>query len=132
MTPKIQPSLKTHPNERRCYRMTEVHILTLPACCPISGNPRKGSFIEIQYSPEKRLLEVASLRAYVDSYRGGRGDVRSMEGMIQQITQDCANAVGVMVHVVATLKIAPRQQMKLECCALVTATQPAKIDSPEA
>lgn len=112
--------LKTQPNERRCHRMEETHILTIPPCCPVSGNPRPGSTIEIRYSPAKQILEVASLRAYVDSYKGGKGDIRSMEGMIQAITQDCANAVGVMVHTLALLNISPRQKMRLECSALVT------------
>jgi NADPH-dependent 7-cyano-7-deazaguanine reductase QueF len=113
--------IKTQPNEKRCHRMRETHKLSIPPCCPVSGNPGKGSVLEISYEPDKRILEVASLRAYVDSYKGGKGDIRSMEGMIQAITQDCANAVRVMVHVIATLKIKPRQEMRLECSALVTA-----------
>lgn len=112
--------LKTQPNENRCKRTKETHILDLPPCCPISKNPKRGSALEIQYTPEDRVLEVASLRAYVDSYKGGRGDVRSMEGMIQQITQDCANAVKTTVHVVATLNLNPRQKMNLECAAYCT------------
>jgi NADPH-dependent 7-cyano-7-deazaguanine reductase QueF len=84
----------------------------------MSGNPLEGSLIEISYAPSDRILEVASLRTYVDSYIGGRGEIRSMEGMIQQITQDCANVAGVMVHSVARLNINPNQRMTLECSAL--------------
>ncbi len=111
--------LKTQRNEKRCHSMRETHILPLKSCCPISKNPRRGSELEISYSPDVAILEVASLRAYVDSYIGGKGDIRSMEGMIQAITQDCANAVQTMVHTVARLNIAPRQRMVLECSALV-------------
>lgn len=64
-----------------------------------------------------KFLEVASLRAYVDSYIGGRGDVRSMEGMIQQIAQDCANAAESRVTCRASLNIAPNQSMRVRCVA---------------
>lgn len=109
--------LKTQPNEERCYSMREKHILPLSPCCPISGNPKEGSTLKIEYRVNERILEVEALRAYVDSYIGGRGDVRSMEGMCQQITQDCANAVDTSVHVLAELNISPNQRMILECCA---------------
>lgn len=99
--------------------MRETHILEIPPCCPYSGNPLSGSFMEISYDPYDKILEVISLRDYVDSYVNGKGEIRSMEGMIQAITQDCANAVGVMVHVMALLSIHPNQKMRLECSALV-------------
>lgn len=98
--------------------MTETHILELPRCCPMSGNPQPGSTLEIAYRPAAVVLEVTALRAYVDSYIGGRGDVRSMEGMIQQITQEAANAVGECVSVRADLIINPAQQMRLFCEAI--------------
>lgn len=110
-------TLKTQPNEKRCHTMREAHILPLPSCCPVTQNPQPGSKLRIEYRPEELILEVASLRAYVDSYVGGRGDVRSMEGMIQQITQDCANTVRVTVHATATLFIEPNQEMELQCSA---------------
>lgn len=110
-------ALKTQPNEERCHSMKSVHALDLKPCCPMSGNPLAGSIIEIEYRADRHLLEVEALRQYVDSYIGGRGDVRSMEGMIQQITQDCANTLGCMVHVTARLNIAPEQRMILECAA---------------
>jgi NADPH-dependent 7-cyano-7-deazaguanine reductase QueF len=109
--------LLTQPNEKRCHRMEETHVLTVPQCCPISGNPLPGSVLRIRYEPRHLILEVASLRAYVDSYKGGKGDIRSMEGMVQAITQDCANAVQAACYVRAELNIAPDQQMILECSA---------------
>lgn len=109
--------LLTQPNERRCARMMESHVLPLSPACPISGNPQPGSSISITYSPADRILEVASLRAYVDSYTGGRGEIRSMEGMIQAIAQDAANAVGVTVAIDADLIINPNQRMRLHCGA---------------
>lgn len=116
----MELKLATQPNEKRCQTMKETHRLELKPCCPISGNPLAGSVIEIEYRVGELVLEVAALRAYVDSYQGGRGDVRSMEGMCQQITQDCANAVQTSVWTRATLNIAPEQQMIVECSANVS------------
>lgn len=109
--------LKTQPNESRCKSTKETHILPVPVCCPFSQNPRPGSTLRIEYRLSELILEVATLKAYVDSYIGGKGDIRSMEGMIQQITQDCANAVQTSVWVKAHLVIEPRQEMILECSA---------------
>jgi NADPH-dependent 7-cyano-7-deazaguanine reductase QueF len=95
----------------------ETHRLELSDCCPISHNPQVGSSIAITYEPQAVILEVAALRAYLDSYAGGRGSVRSMEGMIQQVAQDCANALKVYVKVQADLRIEPGQEMHLACCA---------------
>lgn len=107
----------TQPNEKRCHRTRETHILPLAPCCPYSGNPQPGSELQISYDVTDKILEVASLRFYVDSYIGGKGEIRSMEGMVQAITQECANAVGGMCHVVADLIIEPNQRMRLECSA---------------
>lgn len=111
-------TLKTQPNEARCHKTRITHTLSIPPCCPVSANPMAGSEVEISYSPASFILEVDALREYIDSYPGGRGDVRSMEGMIQQITQDAANCVRVMVHSVARLVIAPNQREIVECAAL--------------
>lgn len=113
----MQSELKTQPNEERCYSTMEHHILPLKPCCPISGNPQEGSEVEIQYRVFGLHLEVQSLREYIDSYVGGRGKIRSMEGMIQQIAEDCAVAVRTCVHVTARLNINPGQRMILECSA---------------
>lgn len=109
--------LLTQPNENRCRTTTQHHFLDLPPCCPISGNPMSGSSLEIKYTPRSVHLEVQSLRAYVDSYVGGRGEIRSMEGMIQQIAQDCADATGAAVYVRADLNLNPGQKMRLDCAA---------------
>lgn len=69
------------------------------------------------YEPKKYLLEVQSLRSYIDGYRGGKDDIRSMESMIQNITQDCANLLLVNVKTEADLIIKPDQKMILNCFA---------------
>ena len=109
--------IRTVPNEARCFFTTETHELSLSPCCPVSHNPRPGSILTITYDPVDKILEVASLRKYVDSYCGGRGAVRSMEGMIQEIAQSCANCSGVCIIVFADLVIDPDQKMKLKCVA---------------
>ncbi len=116
--------IETQPNERRCNGMVETHILPLNPCCPRSGNPLVGSKLTITYRPGDLILEVASLRSYVDSYIGGKGEIRSMEGMIQAITQDCANAVKINCEVVAELLIEPRQEMRLVCHAYPSLIRP--------
>lgn len=95
--------------------MRETHVLPIDPCCPYSGNPLSGSEIRITYTPRELILEVDSLRSFVDSYKGGKGKIRSMEGMIQSITQACANAVKVHVQTISNLNIAPNQSMILEC-----------------
>lgn len=107
--------IATQPNEKRCAEMKEHHSLSLPHCCPKTANPQAGSIVEISYTPDAKILEVQSLSDYIASFVGGRGDVRSMEGMIQQIARDCAESVGVKVDVYALLHIHPSQQMRLLC-----------------
>lgn len=107
--------LKTQPNEHRCERTTVTHVLSIPPCCPVSGNPLEGSTAWISYTPKLHLLEVEALRHYIDSYKGGRGEVRSMEGMIQNIAQDCADLIRSEVTVRADLNILPSQNMTVEC-----------------
>jgi NADPH-dependent 7-cyano-7-deazaguanine reductase QueF len=110
-------NLKTQPNEARCACTQVTHTLSLPACCPVSQNPQPGSTLEIKYIPHLYLLEVQALRDYIDSYQGGRGDVRSMEGMIQAIAQDCANCIRMEVSVIAQLVLLPAQSMTVDCLA---------------
>lgn len=109
--------IKTQPNEKRCGEMVERHELELPQRCPMTKNPQPGSFIRIRYRPANFILEVQSLHDYIKEYIGGRLDVRSMEGMIQNIAQDCANASGVKVRVKAKMILNPPQTMKLICAA---------------
>src|SRR6516165_5811658 len=107
-------ALSTVPNEARCLWTQETHILELSNCCPISHNPQIGSKLSIIYEPQKLILEVASLRTYIDSYRGGKDSIRSMEGMIQAITQDAADVLQVYVRLEADLVIEPNQRISLK------------------
>lgn len=107
--------LKIQPNEKRCRDMEESHILSIENCCPVSRNPQKGSKITITYSPVDSLLEVAALKVYIDSYIGGKGEIRSMEGMIQNIANECSQILQTPVVVKAQLFINPDQEMHLTC-----------------
>lgn len=100
--------------------MLEEHILDIPACCPVSRNPRPGSKLIVRYSPSGYSLEIASLIAYLHSFKGGLYDdagqlvVRDMEGMIQRIAKDCYKLLARPVTVEAHLVLVPRQEMRLK------------------
>lgn len=108
-------ALKLQPNEFRCAFTYHEHEIELPQCCPISGNPQPGSTITISYEGNEGFLEVASLRTFIDSYVGGKGEVRSMEGMLQEIAQACADTLGVQVTLKSNLLIDPKQIMRVTC-----------------
>jgi NADPH-dependent 7-cyano-7-deazaguanine reductase QueF len=127
----VYPRLKTQPNEGRCDFMDIRNVLSLPPCCPISGNPQNGSTITIAYTSGPFLLEVYALKEYIESYRGGRGDVRSMEGMIQEIAKDCAESLSVDVVVTAHLDLAPEQKMIVVCSAYAKQTKPEEKTEPK-
>jgi hypothetical protein len=100
--------------------LQEEHILDVPPCCPVSKNPRPGSTITIRYNPIGKSLEIASLIAYLHSFKGGLYDdsgnlvVRDMEGMLLRISHDCQALLEVPVHVEANLELLPRQKMQLK------------------
>lgn len=95
----------------------EWHILPLPSMCPVSGNPQPGSTLFVLYKPATAFLEVYSLRADVNAYIGGRGAIRDMEGTIQAIAQDCANAIKTYVVVGAIIRLQRGDTMALMCSA---------------
>ncbi len=115
---KDKPPVKIHPHKKRCHYTSVTNIINLPSCCPVSGNPEPGSIIEICYVAIDAVLEVAALQEYIKGYESGRGDVRSMEEMVENITRDCALALGVKVTCTARLNIAPNQKMEVKCTDL--------------
>lgn len=124
--------IQTQPNERRTGTATRItHTVPIPPCCTVSQNPRPGSTFAVSYTAGDVFLEVASLYATVWSYRGGKGDVRSMEGMVQALAQECANAVGVRVEVVAELVLVPDQRMTVATSAIPGRTIPSFAPIPD-
>jgi NADPH-dependent 7-cyano-7-deazaguanine reductase QueF len=109
--------LKLQSNENRCAFTEHEHGLSFHDTCPVSGNPKLGSSLTICYKAKDYFLEVASLKELVDSYRGGKGDVRSMEGMLQEIAQVCADALDVDVQLHSFLLLEPDQTMRVKCYA---------------
>jgi hypothetical protein len=101
----------------------ERHTMALSPCCPVSKNPRPGSFVAISYPNKGNVLDVGPLYAYIHQFVGGLHDeqgeliVRDMEGMIARIAQDCAQVLGVPVRVIAQLVIAPKQEMMVKATA---------------
>ncbi len=115
--------LETVPNRYPNISTFQVHELELPSCCPVSQNPKAGSIARIQYTPKDRHIEVYSLSAFIESFKGGltcpRSGavvVRDMEAMIQLIAKRCAEALGVPVVVIALL-ILDAGKMTLTCRA---------------
>jgi len=116
-------SLATMPNVLPQIRTTQRHILSLPQCCPVSGNPQAGSAIEISYRPSQFHLEVYSLQSFIQSFIGGSKCpysgavlIRNQEEMIQSIAQSCADVIKVEVAVLAHL-ILDAGRMEIECIA---------------
>lgn len=105
----------TQPNTKRGIATWEWHILPFSDMCPFSHNPQAGSQLVILYRPERTFLEVYALDAYVQDYKGGRDGVRDMEGMIQQIAQDCANVLDTCVTVGAFIHLHDGNTMTVMC-----------------
>jgi NADPH-dependent 7-cyano-7-deazaguanine reductase QueF len=116
---RYKMTLLTQPNEHPEIKLYEQHIVKLPACCPVSGNPQAGSTITISYTPAACFLEVYSLQKFVNSFVGGREGVRDMEGMVQVIAHETAKALGVTVKVRADLNLQNEQRMVLRVRAEV-------------
>lgn len=85
----------------------QCHVVELPAMCPVSGNPRPGSYIAVRYVDADLFLEVYSLQAYIRRYIGGwlrdGIHIRDMEQVVDTVAKDCAAAVGVPVRARARL-----------------------------
>jgi NADPH-dependent 7-cyano-7-deazaguanine reductase QueF len=109
--------LKLQPNEMRCAFTEHEHILKISGMCPVTKNPLRFSTITIAYKGYKGFLEVVSLKAFIDSYIGGKGNIRSMEGMLQDIAQSCADILKVDVKITSNLLIYPSQIMRVTCYA---------------
>jgi hypothetical protein len=97
--------------------------VALPACCPVSGNPRPGSTLTITYAPTGEVIDVLDLTRWVRSFRGGSPTgTRTMEAMIIDLAQMCADRVRVDVAAVADCLIEAglpeHQRMRIECRAV--------------
>lgn len=98
--------MTTQPNLYPDTALLQWHILPLPACCPVSGNPQPGSQVVILYHARTAFLEVYGLRKMIDAYIGGHeSGLRDMEGMIQDIAIRCATLIQAPVTVGAYIRL---------------------------
>jgi hypothetical protein len=126
-------NLEVMPNLMLDVVTRQEHIISLASACPVSQNPKEGSTIKIGYSPKLWHLEVYSLRAFIEQFKGGLtyptmapGEyvvyvVRDQEHMIQYVAQACADAVGVEVEAVAQLILSDgvsTSEMRVACAAV--------------
>lgn len=109
--------LDLQPNEKRCAFTEHEHTLELSGFCPFSSNPLPGSSITVKYKGGNHFLEVVDLHSFIQSYCGGKGDIRSMEGMLQEIAQTCADSLRVDVTLTSHLLLEPKQTMRVTCYA---------------
>ncbi len=61
------PEIETWPNQFKNYHIT-IEIPEYTAICPKTGLPDFGT-IRITYLPDKRCVELRSLKMYIHSYR---------------------------------------------------------------
>lgn len=97
---------------RTCLRNVPgfvTHTVSLPQCCPVSGNPQPGSTLTLMYRPQGIVFPVEDLRDMISEYVGGHGsrNIRNMEEMIQDLALRAAQVTGVRTRVRADLVIAP-------------------------
>ncbi|NTG86176.1 hypothetical protein G6L15_08455 [Agrobacterium rhizogenes] len=83
------------------------HTVPIPSCCPVSGNPLRGSKLTVCYAPDEIVFPVEDLASFVAEYVGGRGDIRGMEEMIQELATRVRDIVHVPVRSFADLLIRP-------------------------
>lgn len=94
----------------------------LPPCCPVSGNPRRGSKLTLNYQATRELIDVLTLTRWVRSFQGGAPTgTRTMEGMILDLAQACADHTRADVSAVADCVIdaglAHSLTLRIECKA---------------
>lgn len=99
---------------RSCLDATQgivVHVVPLPSCCPVSGNPLPGSSITMAYLPKDRVFPVEWLEDMIREYVGGHHsrNIRNMEEMIQDLAIRAVENVRVRIRVRADLLISPPQ-----------------------
>lgn len=106
--------LKTINNPKITKQTKQIHEVEIPALCPRTENPTKGSTLTITYIPGDLMLEVYSLNEYVASFVGSN-EVRDIELFTQVVTRDCHAALGVDVSVVGRFILNIGQVVICEC-----------------
>lgn len=60
--------------------------------------PLAGSWIEVEYTPKDKILELSAVAEHLPTYAG---EARDVETIVQLLAKDCADALGVFVRVSA-------------------------------
>lgn len=90
---------------------TMQHRLTLPSgVCPYSKNPVSG-YVEVDYSPDRWVLEVVALHAYIQWCAGGKdGAPMSVEDIAVRAREDISVALEVAVKIRVVARVLPGNQ----------------------
>ena len=101
---KDKPKLEMfdNPSPGRDYRIT-IRCPEFTSVCPRTGQPDFGEII-IEYSPDKKCIELKSLKLYMQSYRN-RGVY--YEALTNEILEDLCTACGPR-RMKVTSKFTPR------------------------
>jgi 7-cyano-7-deazaguanine reductase len=82
------PEIETWPNQFKGYEIT-IEIPEYTAICPKTGLPDFGT-IRLSYLPDKRCLELKSLKMYVHAYRNvGIFYENAVNRMLKDIVSAC-------------------------------------------
>jgi hypothetical protein len=73
--------------------------------------------VMIEYCPIKLIFDKTSLHSYVYWFLS-EYDSFSIESVMQDMAQECANTLGVHVKVRAHLSVRPEQRLVLECSGI--------------
>jgi 7-cyano-7-deazaguanine reductase len=106
--------LKTIKNPTISKLTKQIHEVDVPALCPKTNNPIKGSTLTIAYAPKEELLELYSLNEYVASFIGSN-EVRDLELFTQVVARDCHDVLGVKVTVTGKFVLNIGQTLICEC-----------------
>lgn len=88
--------MNTLPN-RQVGIKTRVCLRTPYAgACPVSGYPLAGSWVEVEYTPANKILELSAVAQHLPTYAD---EARDVETVAQLLAQDCAAALGVPVQI---------------------------------
>ena len=109
-------NILTQERTARCHHTKESHVVTLPPN-PQLNNDELRSKLTISYEPARKVLDVQSLRDYINASAEAHPDIPGMAELVEQIAQECANAVGRVVTATGELKVSADQTLIVECVA---------------
>ena len=110
MSNKPKLELFDNPNTKRNYIIT-TYVPEFTSVCPVTGQPDFGKII-IEYIPDKKCIELKSLKYYMQSYRN-KGIF--YEALTNEILDDLA-AASEPKWMRITSKFTPRGGISTDVC----------------